>query len=211
MYKNFETGRSMIEMLGVLAIIAVLSVAGISGYSKAMRMHRSNIQKELLVQVVAHAINLRSELFHLQKETSKNVTYLFNDLGLVPDGITYKSNRLIDKDNNYLTANYGIVSWSTKDGGTFSRVEYIIVVDLQHNSNMLSPGAEDFCQNAIQVAQQNANDIEKITLYQSDNSTTMGHGFSQDKLRILTLSETKDFCDSCKSSGYCQLFIYINP
>lgn len=29
MYKNWEKGRSMIEMLGVLAIIAVLSVVGI--------------------------------------------------------------------------------------------------------------------------------------------------------------------------------------
>ena len=28
MYKNFETGRSMIEMLGVLAIVGVLSVGG---------------------------------------------------------------------------------------------------------------------------------------------------------------------------------------
>ena len=36
MYKNFETGRSMIEMLGVLAIIGVLSVGGIAGYSKSM-------------------------------------------------------------------------------------------------------------------------------------------------------------------------------
>ena len=209
--KQNQFGRSMIEMLGVLAIIGVLSVAGIAGYSKAMRMHRSNIQKELLVQVFAHAINMRSELFYLQKEASKNVTYLFDDLGLVPDGITYKNNILFDNDNNYLTANYGIVSWSTEDGSTFSRVEYIIVVALQHNSDMLSPGAEDFCQNAIQVAQQNANDIEKITLYQNDNSTTTGHGFRQDQLRTLTLSETKDFCDSCKSSGYCQLFIYINP
>ena len=36
MYKNFEKGRSMIEMLGVLAIVGVLSVGGIAGYSKAM-------------------------------------------------------------------------------------------------------------------------------------------------------------------------------
>lgn len=36
LYKNEQSGRSMIEMLGVLAIIGVLSVGGISGYSKAM-------------------------------------------------------------------------------------------------------------------------------------------------------------------------------
>ena len=42
MYKNFEKGRSMIEMLGVLAIIAVLSVGGIAGYSKAMEKWKEN-------------------------------------------------------------------------------------------------------------------------------------------------------------------------
>lgn len=42
MYKNFEKGRSMIEMLGVLAIIAVLSVGGIAGYSKAMEKFKLN-------------------------------------------------------------------------------------------------------------------------------------------------------------------------
>ena len=42
MYKNFEKGRSMIEMLGVLAIIGVLSVGGIAGYSKAMEKFKIN-------------------------------------------------------------------------------------------------------------------------------------------------------------------------
>lgn len=46
MYKNFEKGRSMIEMLGVLAIICVLSVGGIAGYSKAMELWKISRQKE---------------------------------------------------------------------------------------------------------------------------------------------------------------------
>ncbi len=52
MYKNFEKGRSMIEMLGVLAIIAVLSVGGIAGYSKAMEMHKLNKWQEELIQTI---------------------------------------------------------------------------------------------------------------------------------------------------------------
>ena len=40
--KQFEKGRSMIEMLGVLAIIGVLSVGGLSGYTMAMNRHRAN-------------------------------------------------------------------------------------------------------------------------------------------------------------------------
>ena len=42
MYKSFDKGRSMIEMLGVLAIIGVLSVGGIAGYSKAMEQFKMN-------------------------------------------------------------------------------------------------------------------------------------------------------------------------
>ena len=42
MYKEIESGRSMVEMLGVLAIIGVLSVAGIAGYTTAMNKHRAN-------------------------------------------------------------------------------------------------------------------------------------------------------------------------
>lgn len=40
--KEFETGRSMVEMLGVLAVIGVLSVAGIAGYTSAMNRYRAN-------------------------------------------------------------------------------------------------------------------------------------------------------------------------
>ena len=40
--KQFENGRSLIEMLGVLAIIGVLSVGGLSGYTMAMNRHRAN-------------------------------------------------------------------------------------------------------------------------------------------------------------------------
>ena len=41
-YKNEQSGRSMVEMLGVLAIIGVLSVGGIAGYSKAMTKFKIN-------------------------------------------------------------------------------------------------------------------------------------------------------------------------
>ena len=81
----------MIEMLGVLAIIAVLSVGGIAWFTKAMRMYRSNIQKELLVQIFANAINLRSELAAMKNNVSGQITYIFDVLGLVPDRITYKN------------------------------------------------------------------------------------------------------------------------
>ncbi len=57
MYKNEQSGRSMVEMLGVLAIIGVLSIGGISGYSKAMAKYRVN---KTLDQISMLVMNIRS-------------------------------------------------------------------------------------------------------------------------------------------------------
>ena len=209
-------GRSIIEMLGVLAIIGVLTAGGIAGFTKAMRMYRSNIQKELLVQIFANAINLRSELAAMKNNVSDQITYIFDVLGLVPDGITYKYDHLYDKDGNKVDVNYGIVSWKNNNGSTSSRLEYVVRLKLQHNSAMLSPSAEDFCENAIFVAQQNIKDIEKITMYQYDKDAingTKAYAFAHDKIRNMTLSEVHDFCRWCSVAAdkNCEMYIYIYP
>lgn len=56
-YKNEQSGRSMVEMLGVLAIIGVLSIGGIAGYSKAMAKFRVN---KTLDQISMLVMNIRS-------------------------------------------------------------------------------------------------------------------------------------------------------
>ena len=76
MHKNLENGRSMIEMLGVLAIIAVLTVAGLAGYSKALMKWKSNVQKNMLAELLANMIKIRPNLD--KKSTSfDNITYVF--------------------------------------------------------------------------------------------------------------------------------------
>ncbi len=59
MTKNYESGRSMVEMLGTLAIIGVLSVGAIAGYSYGMDKYRANetINDVMLlgVDVITHA------------------------------------------------------------------------------------------------------------------------------------------------------------
>ena len=50
-----QCGRSMIEMLGVLAIIGVLTVGSITGYSKAMRRHLLNKQREQISYILSAA------------------------------------------------------------------------------------------------------------------------------------------------------------
>ena len=57
--KEFESGRSMVEMLGVLAIIGVLSVTGIAGFKTAMDRHRAN---ELMNEASKRAVVAMAQL-----------------------------------------------------------------------------------------------------------------------------------------------------
>ena len=59
MYKEKESGRSMVEMLGVLAIIGVLSVGGIAGYTTAMNKHRAN---QILNEASVRAIVVSTQI-----------------------------------------------------------------------------------------------------------------------------------------------------
>ena len=56
-FKNEQSGRSMVEMLGVLAIIGVLSVGGISGYSKAMAKYKLTKAQDQMAMIL---INIRT-------------------------------------------------------------------------------------------------------------------------------------------------------
>ena len=89
--KNFENGRSMVEMLGVLAIIGVLSVGGIAGYTSAMRQYRAN-----------EIVNATSMLYMMgasQNQGAGDKQMLYSAaLGTVPSGvseITYNTGKTI--------------------------------------------------------------------------------------------------------------------
>lgn len=56
--KEFESGRSMVEILGTLAIIGVLSIGGIAGYSYGMDKHKAN---ETLQEVRLKAIDILAQ------------------------------------------------------------------------------------------------------------------------------------------------------
>ena len=90
MYKNFENGRSMIEMLGVLAIIGVLSVGGIAGYSKAMEKFKINKTIQQITEIAANiqTLYLQQDDFNgLNNETAVQ-------MGVIPDEVK------VDKDKN---------------------------------------------------------------------------------------------------------------
>ena len=103
-------GRSMIEMLGVLAIIAVLSVGGIAGYSKAMLMWRSNMQKQMISELIAAAIKIRPNL-NPKSTKWEDLTPVLYAMGDIPEGVTYRYNRMHTKDGIRSALFYGLHTW----------------------------------------------------------------------------------------------------
>lgn len=80
-YKNEQSGRSMVEMLGVLAIIGVLSVGGIAGYSRAMAKFKLSKSIDQISMIVA---NVRT-LYSSQRNYGGLTTGDAPILGVAPD------------------------------------------------------------------------------------------------------------------------------
>ena len=81
LFKNNQSGRSMIEMLGVLAIIGVLSVGGIAGYSKAMNKYKISKTTDQITMIIA---NLRT-MFSAQGDYKGLTNEQAIKFGVIPD------------------------------------------------------------------------------------------------------------------------------
>ena len=128
--KHSQLGRSMIEMLGVLAIIAVLSVGGIAGYSKAMLMWRSNIQKNMLAEIVTNMIRIKPNLSKTQ--AIRSITPIFDAMGELPEGTTYKNGFIYDKDGNSMDIQYGLQTITYTDGHEKKSFIYVAKIGRAH-------------------------------------------------------------------------------
>lgn len=66
MKKLYQSGRTMVEMLGVLAIVGVLSIGGIAGYSLAMTKYKTNN--------LINELNLRATIVSQQRLMGKEAS-----------------------------------------------------------------------------------------------------------------------------------------
>ncbi|MBR5129838.1 MAG: hypothetical protein IKV03_01245 [Alphaproteobacteria bacterium] len=75
MKRIFESGRSMLEMLGVLAIAGVLSIGGVTGYSYAMNKYRANeTLNELQIRIIDLSQQMQNGAFDLSLGEMGNTT-----------------------------------------------------------------------------------------------------------------------------------------
>ena len=66
MKKLYQSGRTMVEMLGVLAIVGVLSIGGIAGYSYAITKNKTNN--------LINDLNLRATIISQQLSSGKHAS-----------------------------------------------------------------------------------------------------------------------------------------
>ncbi len=210
-----QLGRSMIEMLGVLAIIAVLSVGGIAGYSKALMKWKSNVQKNMLAELLTNMIKIRPNLD--KKSTSfNNITYVFEAMGALPEGITYKNNYMYDKEDNLIWIDYGLSSWTNEDGSIGTQFSYVLHFNYKIGTGNITISAKDFCLNLLEAAKTIAEEVVYVKTNYNDSSSWDGVGqnimYTKRSLETATMADMQQKCNMViKEDGGVKFSLMINP
>ncbi len=180
-----QFGRSMIEMLGVLAIIGVLSVGGIAGYSKAMLAYKSNIQRQMLSDLLRAMIEVKPQLGTDLTEW-QNITNLFYSLGYLPEGTTYKNNTIFDKNGNMIQIHKYYSN----------RKDYVMEIYFRNQANsLLAFSSEELCHNIVWAAKPIAEEIYVINFWQDVKDSKFSPVlFNHDNLAQATLADIQSKC-----------------
>ena len=212
MYKNFETGRSMIEMLGVLAIIGVLSVGGIAGYSKAMEKFKVN-------KIIQDYNSLIFGLLEYRQNFQKNIVGEPNlidiiiALNLVPNNWTKLNDKYLqDNYGNWVNVRYRQTnnSYSTFDKEGLIIDFYLGGLTIDEAGNRSSDNFNDkICfemfRNVIQPLHSTISGV--LTM---GGATYYGDTWCKNKafcLNNMTLSQMKTACNFCDKKNRCTVTV----
>ena len=217
-YDSIEnTGRSMVEILGVLAIIGVLSVGAIAGYSKAMFKYKLNKQAESFNMLLNTAIQLQPDLLRTVNQGSRISSEFFYKANLLPDGMTFKNNRIYDIFNSELSFMF---YHSPKNNQTSEYTEYFLEYKMERSGTSATSRSIEICRNMLNAVKENAGDLPFVQLRSGKDETSGNYDTKfiyGDKgctgkrtcLRNMGVKEMDDFCSSCSSENWCTILYYI--
>ena len=177
LYKNDQSGRSMVEMLGVLAIIGVLSVGGIAGYSKAMTKFKINKTMDQVSMLVA---NIRT-LYSGQRNYSglDNATAI--NFGIIPNEMYSSASKIVNAFNGEVTIAAAAGNVVAGAGGTvYANKAFQIVYNGLSKEACVSIASADWGTGAasglvgmsISGATQGSTDVPTYSTYNSGTVTT---------------------------------------
>lgn len=141
-YKNEQSGRSMVEMLGVLAIIGVLSIGGIAGYSKAMTKYKAN---KALDQISMILMNVRVVYASAPNYTGLTTTKAIN-LGIFPGDMFTNPASMDSTTLKHPFGNSIALVAAATPGATFDLTFYSLPADVCATLASTDWGIENFTQ-----------------------------------------------------------------
>ena len=220
MYKSFDKGRSMIEMLGVLAIIGVLSVGGIAGYSKAMEQFKVNKAinqyNMLIFGMLEHLDGIKKE----NKGEFVGLLGLAKDLNLLPASWQAdERSEYMSGFGNKLTDDLGntIQLFFVPNGhaGASARMVFSLFMGgLSDNENggQYSAGfSKSFC---ISVLNNVVQPLHSNLLWANIQNHTTLHGDTycpkngnRKCLNNLTMDDINSMCSYCTRDNLCLLYL----
>ena len=196
----------MIEMLGVLAIIGVLTVGSITGYSKAMRRHLLNKQREQYSYILSAAETHHDMVNINTLDTPQDFTSIFKTFGWIPEEMIKddKNNGVYDifKNKIYLT------SWG------FNQYMGLVIY-------ITTPNAYEQCTNLYQTIQQYHAFLYSTSAAKKINqNSSYRNGYAGDQhqhsiydpkacIRNLTPANISQLCQVCNDTedNYCILYM----
>ena len=206
-------GRSMIEMLGVLAIIAVLSVGGIAGYSKAMERFKVNKLIQEYNDLIFGLLEYRQS-FQKNIKDEQHLTDLIVSLNLVPS--TWRKLNAVhlqDSLGNWVNTRYRPTNNSydsfTKEGIIIDFNLGGLNIDEQGNKssdNFNEKICFEMLNNIVQPLHQT---IYGMLMVGGSGDFYYGDAYCNESrcLSNLTLTQMKEFCDSCDKTRRCNVTI----
>ena len=211
MYKNFEKGRSMIEMLGVLAIIGVLSVAGIAGYSKAMEKFKFNKAMSEYSTLMFGVVQHLDDFKHAQ---IKGASYTpLGDIAVALDMVppTWQESagyRFIDGLGN-------LIQIFIRDTGELAVDFYLGDIQISENNNRVSTAFNNkLCREIVQnIAIPLHASVINVFWHNMSSQRFYGDAYCNGKdkkcLNQITLAEINNYCSSCgKNEGSPCAFVF---
>lgn len=216
MSKNFEKGRSMIEMLGVLAIIAVLSVGGIAGYSKAMEKFKYN---KVINEYTYLLFGLQEHLDEIKKSpVGSGFVNLADSLNLLPaNWKKINAHYALDGMNHLVELKLN----PTYNAGTPSFMfEVYLDEGTNYNSYHESPANLRFCRELFNNwAYPQHSSIYALQLWIQKNSSITSFWYgdkfcdsSSKCLKNITQSDIDSSCKACayySKGGACSLLLFF--
>ncbi|MBR1374088.1 hypothetical protein IJ556_06525 [bacterium] len=192
----------MIEMLGVLAIIGVLTVGSITGYSRAMRRHLLNKQREQISYILS-AVETNYDMLNLADlhNRSSNPTKTFETLGWIPE-------EMIKDNSNYI---YDVFK---------NRISFYVWAYLYMGLtiNITNNIPREQCINLYQMIQSYHSSLwlTEVATYDPKGLVSMNNAYYGDQycvggpkcIRNLTPAEISSMCHVCDNYDRCIFYIF---